>query len=195
MLFVFNDTEDRDRASDGVSRYGAYLRDHAEEFRTLFDQIDDRAVTRDPGEFAAAAWKVATSPIMAPPYLGWTAERLISVSFSAGWESWLIAEVQVAVPRPQVLRDVAAGFTDWARPSYPGGTYEGPSGAYMDRPALLTSAELAWRIDFADLYVPQDAPGRLSVADAKLSVKRLAWLLEARLAPVMAALSDSAGVA
>jgi len=58
---------DRNNASDGVSRYGAYLRDHAH----LFDPWQEAPgeVTRDPVEFAIAAFQVATGPIMAPGFV------------------------------------------------------------------------------------------------------------------------------
>src|SRR6266496_1498435 len=60
---------DRANASDRVSRYGAYLRGHAE----LFDPSHDAPnnVTEDPGEFAIAAFQVACGPIMSPGYVCW----------------------------------------------------------------------------------------------------------------------------
>ena len=47
---------DRVNASDGVSRYGAYVRDYAR----LFDPFQDapQGVTTDPVEFAIAAFRV-----------------------------------------------------------------------------------------------------------------------------------------
>jgi hypothetical protein len=54
---------------DGVSRYGAYVRDHAR----LFDPFQDAPdrVTTDPVEFAIAAFRVATGPIMGPGLVRW----------------------------------------------------------------------------------------------------------------------------
>src|SRR6266536_3430342 len=65
---------DRTNASDRVSRYGAYLRSHAE----LFDPWRDApgGITEDPGEFAIAALQVATGPIMSPGYVRWHARVL-----------------------------------------------------------------------------------------------------------------------
>ena len=56
--------DDRTSASDGQSRHGAYLRDHAR----LFDPFQDApdGVTRNPVEFAMAAVQVAAGPIMWP---------------------------------------------------------------------------------------------------------------------------------
>src|SRR6266536_6688337 len=62
---------DRTNASDGVSRYGAYLRGHAEEFQPWYGEETPDGITREPGEFAAAAFQVATGPIMSPGYVRW----------------------------------------------------------------------------------------------------------------------------
>ncbi|TQM71167.1 hypothetical protein FHX41_4919 [Actinomadura hallensis] len=191
-MFTFNDTDDRDRASDGVSRYGVYLR----RYPKLFAAWDDgAAVTGDPCEFAAAAWQVATSPTMAPPYLGWTAERVQSVTFTHSEHApALIARVQVAVPRPAVL-DGVRGFVDWDRGDRWNRGYHVPDDAALSRcPAMLTSTLLAFHIPAGELYVPADAPEALTVHDAKASVKRLAERLSARLAPVLTVL-DASGVA
>lgn len=191
MMFTFNDADDRDRASDGVSRYGAYLRHNS----ALFNDWDADRVTGDPGGFAAAAWQVATSPIMAPPYLDWTAERVQSVTFTGSEHgAALIARVQVAVPRPAALAGVR-GFGDWDRGDRWNRGYHTPADdALARRPAMLTSSLLLFHIPTADLYAPTDTPDRLTAADAKASVKQLATLLHGHLTPVLAAL-DTPGVA
>jgi hypothetical protein len=55
-LLWIDHEHDRTSASDGVSRYGAYLRQRAAWFRDL----------DTPAQFAATAWRVATSPVMTP---------------------------------------------------------------------------------------------------------------------------------
>lgn len=190
-MFVFNDRQDRDRASDGVSRYGVYLRRYPKLFASL---DEDGTVTSDPALFAAAAWQVATSPIMAPPYLGWTAERLQSVALThSEVDSALIARVLFAVPRPSALASVA-GFGDWDRGDRCNRGYHIPDHDRLSRrPAMLTTTLLVFHIPAAELHTPADAPERLTVADAKASVKRLAKLLDTRCAPVLVAL-DGLGV-
>ncbi|TDC45051.1 hypothetical protein E1281_31670 [Actinomadura sp. KC345] len=192
MMFIFNDAEDRDRASDGVSRYGVYLRRYPKLFASW---DDDGTVTGDPGAFAAAAWQVATSPIMAPPYLDWTAERVQSVTLAGSEDgAGLIARVQVASPDPAALARVR-GFAGWDRGDRWNRGYHVPGDAEVARrPAMLTSTLLLFHLPTADLYAPADAPDRLTVTDAKASVKRLAALLDDRVAPVLAAL-DTPGVA
>lgn len=55
---------DRDLASDGVSRYGAYLRQGAHRFRDWDDTL-----TTDAAVFAAQAFEIACAPVMSPPYV------------------------------------------------------------------------------------------------------------------------------
>ncbi|MFI0367565.1 hypothetical protein ACH35V_06770 [Actinomadura sp. 1N219] len=193
MSFVLHDADDLDRASDGTSRYGAYLRQNG----ALFADWDDGTVTGDPVQFTVAAWQVATSPVMAPPYVSWTAERLRSVTVTSGEDpGLLIARIQVATPRPAALAGLA-GFTGWERPPSWRETrgYHTPGEESLRvRPALLPSVELLFAVPYDLLCVPQDTPGSLTAADAKASVRRLAELLDACVAPVLAA-ADSAGVA
>ncbi|HEX3783292.1 MAG TPA: hypothetical protein VHX38_26805 [Pseudonocardiaceae bacterium] len=67
MIFIraFEPDEgyDRTHASNGVSRYGAYLAQHAHLF------TDDDEPTADPALFAAVAWRIAQQPTMAPGYV------------------------------------------------------------------------------------------------------------------------------
>jgi hypothetical protein len=185
MMFRFHDAADRERASDGASRYGVYLRQRADRF----DWEDP--VTTAPALFARAAWEVATSPIMSPPYLDWTAERVQAVAFSLSeHDASLIARVQVAVPRPAALADVP-GFAEWDRGErWNRGYHEQNGDALALRPALLTNTTLLFAIPPRELYAPQDAPD-LSVRDAKKAVKRLAAVLDERVAPIVRALDTA----
>jgi hypothetical protein len=56
--------DDRERSSDGNSRYGVYLTQY---HRSRFDPWEDGQPLA-PAEFAVAAWDVATPPIMAPGF-------------------------------------------------------------------------------------------------------------------------------
>ena len=63
-ILVVREAYDRAHASDGESRFGAYLRQHARYFE------EDKGLTTDPVEFASAAFAIARTPIMGPPYVG-----------------------------------------------------------------------------------------------------------------------------
>jgi len=188
-VFRFNDAHDRESASDGVSRYGFYLRNSHPQFA---DWDDPQAVTADPVLFTQMAWLVASRPVMTPPYLDWDVERLQEVTCSSSeYNDGLIVRIQLAVPDPEPLHGLR-GFRSWTR----GSSWAGRS-SYCPpldddiarRPAMLTSTTLLFHIPTSDLYVPRNAPAELSVQDAKASIKRLGSILEERLAPVLEALS------
>ena len=71
---------DREYASDGISRYGAYLRDAAFEPWTDHDQ----AV-----EWAVFAWRRATSPVMSPGYVRCHPAVLAARLERSGWDGGL----------------------------------------------------------------------------------------------------------
>ncbi|MGW2313888.1 hypothetical protein [Actinomadura luteofluorescens] len=182
-MFRFHDIDDRERASDGVSRYGAYLRQNIGRFADWGE-----LVTADPAVFSRAAWEVATSPVMSPPYLDWTAERVQSVTFTASeHDGSLVARVQLAVPRPAALASVR-GFAEWDR--WNGGYCEPYDDAVARCPAMLTSTLVLFTISTGDLWRPLHAPD-LDVRDAKRAVKRLAAALEARLSPIIRTLDTA----
>ncbi|MEU9844039.1 hypothetical protein AB0C69_33045, partial [Actinomadura sp. NPDC048032] len=188
VMFRFHDIDDRERASDGVSRYGAYLRQNVGRFADWGE-----LASADPGMFSRGAWEVATSPVMSPPYLDWTAERVQSVTFAPSeHDGSLIARVQLAVPRPAALAGVR-GFAEWDR--WNGGYSEPYDDAVARCPAMLTSTLLLFTISTGELWRPLYAPD-LDVRDAKRAVKRLAAVLEARLSPIIRTLDTAAaGVA
>lgn len=62
--FSTNDRDDRERASNGQSRFGAYLFQHGHRFFS-----EEGTPTADVVEFAFAAWDIANSPMMAPGYV------------------------------------------------------------------------------------------------------------------------------
>lgn len=76
---------DQDLASDGVSRYGAYLAHHRRQFAC------DGEPTTDAGEFAAAAWRIAQPPIMVPAYVSIHGRVQTPVSGGATIDVWLPA--------------------------------------------------------------------------------------------------------
>ena len=61
--FWIDDDYDREYASDGISRYWAYLRRRAGEFRW------DGTPTDDPELFALTAFEIGSPPVMAPGYI------------------------------------------------------------------------------------------------------------------------------
>jgi len=84
---AWTDPEDQGSASDGVSRYGAYLRQHLE----LFEGCESAT------EFALASWLVATGPMMSPGFVSVRADLGIELRFDPDGEGLLLAVVSVPV--------------------------------------------------------------------------------------------------
>lgn len=153
---------DREQASDGVSRYGAYLRDAAFEPWTDHDQ----AV-----EWAAFSWRRATGPVMSPGYVRYHPRVVGAQLERSGWDGSLAAAVTLvsawpghlasALARPVCLGGSEASWQDWPA-GYRGGdlSYYEPSEADVAaRPYLLTTLSLRFTVPSALLPKPPGAPG------------------------------------
>ena len=136
--------------------------------------------------FTAEAWRIATGPIMAPGYLCIGDGRVMSVGCERNpWDGGLLADIVVAVPRPDALAGVR-GYGGWQIDAR--GTYQGPTDeALSRRGAMLTTTRLLIPISAGELVTPLEAPGVLAVSDAKAAVRRLAKLLNERIIPIFAA--------
>lgn len=97
-LVWIDNTTDRELASDGVSRYGAYLHQGAHRFLDWDDEP-----TSDPAAFAAAAWEIATSPVMSPPYVV-THPRVITCVPHRDEDGRRALQVDVAMRLPARVR-------------------------------------------------------------------------------------------
>jgi hypothetical protein len=180
---------DRERASDGVSRYGAYLRGHAGAFVPVWDETADGrggTITADAGEFAAAAFQVATGPIMSPGYVRWHA-RVLAWQVGYGTDpdpARLILQVTLATALPVWRSSPWRSWTehlgrDWREPD------EG-------QPAALASLVLRWPLPVATLPCPQRParPGLPNLQDAMASVAALVVAVNATAGPVLARLEQ-----
>ena len=96
---------DRAHASDGISRYGAYLRDATFEPWTDHDQ----AV-----EWAVFAWRRATGPVMSPGYVRYHPRVLAARLERSGWDGSLVAGVSLVSSWPEQLKTpLASGAEAW----------------------------------------------------------------------------------
>jgi hypothetical protein len=179
---------DRARASDGVSRYGAYLRSHTEAFEPLHGP-DAGGITLDAGEFAAAALRVATGPIMSPGYLRWHPRvQGFNVGFGLDPEPGrLVCGVTLATSLPRWL---GAPWRSWTQ--YLGRDWCEPGD---DRHAALARLELRWPVPVASLPRPGPpaTPGEPNLRDAKASVAALVGETNQTAGPVLAALEGGQG--
>jgi hypothetical protein len=138
---------DRASASDGVSRYGAYLRQRADWFRDEYS----------PASFAATAWQVATSPVMSPGLVRMRPDlHGINVAFDEDGDGILRATVHVPIPFHDIRSlsgRIGYQVSDWQteRSWDPDGPrYEEPRPS-RDRSALLITAAVIMPVDVGRL--------------------------------------------
>ncbi|CAM4024086.1 hypothetical protein KIPE111705_36880 [Kibdelosporangium persicum] len=113
LPFWPDDGYDTVQASDGVSRYGAYL---AQKRGMFLDYGEDPTPTRDRLEFAAAAWEIASSPIMAPPYVR-THPRIQSAGVAWDDQGSMAIDVVIATEDRPDLGDLRYKAAGWGRDS------------------------------------------------------------------------------
>jgi hypothetical protein len=173
---------DREHASDGISRYGVYLRDAAFEPWTDHDQ----AV-----EWAVFAWERATGPVMSPGYVRYHPRVLGARLERSGWDGSLAAGVSLVSAWPEQLTralgravrlgDREAYWQDWPA-EYRGGAacyYEPSEADIAARPYLLTTVGVHFTVRAAGLPDPPAASaarleaGRQAVAVVLAELNRV----------------------
>lgn len=201
-MFWVDEEGDRLSASDGVSRYGAYVRDRiAGEFAECWDGTFESGLAE---RFAALAWRTATGPVMAPPYVC-RRPPVLSAGFGLdadGGSDGLIATVEIASPWPRGFDARAGGQRQswqpwrWEHSFGSGLDYpRGPWGDEVTGGGYFALATLKLVFPVAPGLLP-DAPGprqrRGEVEDiARRAVAVLAAELNRVAGPVIAALERS----
>jgi hypothetical protein len=173
---VIDEAYDRTHASDGLSRYGAYLA-----IRLPAVCEFDSDVLTDPVRWAAFAWATATTPVMSPAYLDWNGPiEDIQISWDDGH---LAVEAVLRTDPPVNL----PGWLGWDRDRQ--GNPAEPW--YAKRTALSRVALRAILEEIRLPRLPQDAHCRQDVVlAAKAAVTAVAVAVEDVLDPVLAALAD-----
>jgi hypothetical protein len=171
---------DRAAASDGVSRYGAYLANHAGLFDPWGEAPD--GITRDPVEFAIAAFRIATGPIMSPGYLRWHGRVQDYDATRSEHDGRLVLSVTLAVPSPVRL---PWDWRGWQRDLHD--HWREPDDR---RPTGLARLELRWPVPTDQLPTPR-RPRRAGVPNLPDAARAVAVLVEqanATVGPVLAEL-------
>ncbi|MGW7580293.1 hypothetical protein ACWGKU_19200 [Kitasatospora sp. NPDC054768] len=183
-LVILDDTADRESASDGRSRYGAYIAHHADDFH------EDGEPLR-PVEFAAAAWRTATSPVMAPGYAV-VRPDLDRVEVYVDHEGGAQFCAKVGLRHSALAHRLTGRPLDWecapwSRPGEAWPVLVGPE--RTDRPAVLVTATVLLPVPECILVTPTVArPGRALTGEAKTVVAALAEHANRNLAPLVAGL-------
>lgn len=159
---------DRDAASDGVSRFGAYLRQNLDQF----DKYQDRE------GFAVSAWYVATHE-MTPGYVRFRPD-LHGIDLDQDeYDHGLVATVHVPLLAPRsALSAAGPGAETWRRSTdrfTDTNIYEAPP-RQAGRAALLPTIDVRVAVDAAALPEPPDmddpAAHRHAAAEAVADVVR-----------------------
>ncbi|MEV6978738.1 hypothetical protein [Kitasatospora sp. NPDC093806] len=170
LVFV-DDIRDREQASDGHSRYGAYLRIHADRFN------DDGEPLR-PVDFAVAAWECATSPIMGGGYIEIRPD-LLDLRPIVALDGSLQMRARVALRHHHLAHPPAEQFADWARDpwQHTDQPWHHPVQPHRDdRAWLLATAELTVPVPLDMLTPPTTTrPGRTLTHEAKATIDTLTW--------------------
>ncbi len=187
-LVTIDEERDRSHASDGVSRYGAYLRNRVSEF------WDYDGTVASPVEFAAAAWRNATGPVMGSGYAEIRAD-INSIRITAGEFGEDDYAIEVTIPlhrsalKPFPSHLGLPELGDWHWEGSPFSDHKGFFDPKYTRPALLTTARLLIPVTDAMLPMPDpDTPaGTVHLADAKASVRAVADIVNRQAVPVVEA--------
>lgn len=186
-LVSVDEVGDRTGASNGYSRYGAYV----EARPTEFHEFEDPQTPLSADEFAAAAWRVATPPVL----IGYVMVRpdLDSITTTFTENGDLV--VRVAVPlwfsdlpgdrRPRYpWQDWTTQYDISTRDEKYRRTVEPEIKA--DRPAVLTMANVVIPTANWDLPAPQHTKGRGLVDEAQAVVREIARQVNAHAGPMVA---------
>lgn len=182
--FWIDHAYDVDHAGDRRSRYGAYLYSRARQFH------DDGEPTDDPVEFAALAFTIGSSPVMAPGYVR-NHPRVRHVSWCWDDDYRAAFEVQIVAPLPDpiaaAIRRDGRTWADWHR-EWHGEAWCEPYD--NDRPGAFTVVTVRVPIDPAALPAPLYGPtGVPDLATAQAAVAAVCAQLNADLAGILAALT------
>lgn len=184
---------DRDQASDGVSRYGAYVRQSSSIAECCRDDGYDGQVRQ--ARFAVAAWETATSPVMSPGYVR-RHPRLISarVEFNA-WDATLTGSAELITPWPQSLVSLpsSASWSDW--PCESRGDREVYREPDDDELAAHSYLMASARLQFPLRHLPVRLPSspfsqRFCVEPARMAAEALVIAMNAVITPVIRALGE-----
>jgi hypothetical protein len=195
--FWADEEYDRDQASDGISRYGAYVQ-RSPAVRECWDGTWDDPQTRR-ARFAEAAWATATSPVMSPGYIRSHARVLRGRAVFNAWDATLAGVVDLVAPWPRPLAASRAwqGDGSWWR-DWPAGSLGGRE--FYREPGedetaryryLMATARLVFPLAAAGLPAAPSGPGDDLTGTAREAVRVLVAAMNSAVAPVIQILERS----
>lgn len=184
-LLWIDEITDRELASDGVSRYGAYLRQAAHRFQDW-----DEEPTSDPATFAAQAFEIACTPIMSPPYVV-THPRVITCVPHRDEDGRYAVQFELAVGMAQRFRlALPSGWRGWQQTR--NGVYFAPWD--NDYPAAYATATVRLPFPHPDrLPTPAYDHGAPHTPTAQHAVRVLVAHANAALGDALTAITTNGG--
>jgi len=182
LLWV-NDSYDRAYASDGVSRYGAYLRQGAGRFLDWDDEP-----TSDVAEFAATAFEIASGPTMSPGYIA-AHPRVTDLQLHCDDDGRRAIQLNLAATIPSELyRVMPRRWQSWQQPHGEDGRWQQP----YDNDRLTVTTALTVRVPFPPVDLLPGAcydHGQPHTPTAQAAVRVLVEHVNTELAGLLAALT------
>lgn len=190
-LVRIDDDYDQDRASNGVSRFGEYLRLNAELFRDSWS--DEPAPVEDPVEFAVHAWRVATGPVMAPGYVQERPDLSAVTLHRDDYDGALYADVHVRLHHSQIgggAKRFPYSWQDWEsdRGWGPGEAPYLPLGEPRGNKRVSVMASTIVRVpgrEWSGLVTPTAYEGRTLLDEARETLAAVVRNLNADAAPIV----------
>ncbi|MFE2045941.1 hypothetical protein ACFXAZ_34480 [Streptomyces sp. NPDC059477] len=188
-LVSVNEDGDLDRASNGYSRYGAYITDRPAKFH----EHGEPGTPLDAAEFAAAAWEVATPPILLDYVNVRPGLEAVTTTFTEDGELLLKVSVPLRHDALHADRRPRRPWQDWTSEYDYAGRDDTYRHAYEPdikdgRPALLTVSHILIPTTGWDLPAPQHTAGRALVEEAKQVVHEIARQVNLAAGPMVAQL-------
>ncbi len=196
--FWIDDEYDRQQASDGISRYGAYVRQASSVGESWDGTWEDPDIRQ--ARFAAAAWSTATGPVMAPGYVRQHPRVLAGRAAYNAWDGTLNGLVRVVIPWPEPLAQSHAWqsggswWQDWPAGQLVGGRacYREPDdGETAARRYLMASAALIFPLPAVMLPAAPAGPRDDLEDRAREAVRVLTGAMNGVVAPVTELLERS----
>jgi hypothetical protein len=189
---------DHQMASDGRSRFAAYVRraSATSAWTECWDGTSDDATVRAV-HFASESWRLATTPVMSPGYVR-RHPRIRSARVDVNpWDASLAANVEIIIPQPRQLaaaRDSGDGsmWWDWPRETFGGErVYLEPGDQELSRYRyMLAITTLAFLLPADGLPPAPDGPGAWIEDAAQRAVTVLCAELQHVVGSVLAVLEN-----
>lgn len=188
-LAVIDDDYDRRHASNGHSRFAAYLDRYA-------GLPQDGEPPYTAAEFAVTTWGIATAPVMSPGYVRLRPDLLaVTAHLAEDDPAGLVMRITAPVPHRALATSPRPGrWLDWERDCHDRGPWSPTVEPIPDhRPVLVLSAYLCLPVPTGVLVTPTtNRTGPELTAQAKTSVAVLAEHINRTAGPAVAALLGGA---